>query len=161
MLHLATHGDFRADNPLFSGLALADGSLTTLDCFNLRLRASLVTLSGCQTGRSVVSGGDELLGLTRALLSAGAASLVLSLWAVEDISTARLMEAFYRNLAAGRPREKPCGRHSSASSAGKAQPTAPRPRATPIHTSGRPSSWWEIPARCSPECRSRSIPLLQ
>ena len=101
VIHLATHGDFRADNPLFSGLALADGWLSTLDCFNLRLAASLVTLSGCQTGRSVVGGGDELLGLTRALLSAGAASLVLSLWAVEDASTARLMEAFYTHLAAG------------------------------------------------------------
>jgi CHAT domain-containing protein len=101
VLHLATHGDFRADNPLFSGLALADGWLSTLDCFSLRLAASLVTLSGCQTGRSVVGGGDELLGLTRALLSAGAASLVLSLWAVDDASTAWLMETFYTHLAAG------------------------------------------------------------
>jgi CHAT domain-containing protein len=101
ILHLATHGDFRADNPLFSGVALADGWLTTLDCFGLRLDASLVTLSGCQTGMSVIGGGDELLGLTRALLAAGAASLVLSLWAVEDASTARLMAAMYANLAAG------------------------------------------------------------
>ncbi len=101
ILHLATHGDFRPDNPLFSGLALADGWLTTLDIFSLRLRASLVTLSACQTGRSVVGGGDELLGLMRAFLYAGAASLVLSLWAVEDRSTARLMEAFYTVLAQG------------------------------------------------------------
>jgi CHAT domain-containing protein len=101
ILHLATHGDFRPDNPIFSGLALADGWLTTLDIFNLRLRASLVTLSACQTGRSVIGGGDELLGLMRAFLSAGAASLVLSLWAVEDTSTAKLMEHFYMNLAAG------------------------------------------------------------
>lgn len=101
ILHLAAHGDFRPDNPIFSGLALADGWLTTLDIFNLRLRASLVTLSACQTGRSVIGGGDELLGLMRAFLSAGAASLVLSLWAVEDTSTAKLMELFYMNLAAG------------------------------------------------------------
>lgn len=101
VLHLATHGDFRPDNPLFSGLALADGWLTTLDIFNLRLRASLVTLSACQTGRSVVGGGDELLGLMRAFLSAGAASLALSLWAVEDRSTAEMMETFYDALAAG------------------------------------------------------------
>ena len=101
ILHLAAHGDFRPDNPLFSGLALADGWLTTLDIFNLRLSASLVTLSACQTGRSVVSGGDEWLGLMRAFLSAGAASLALSLWAVEDRSTARLMEAFYQGLAEG------------------------------------------------------------
>lgn len=101
-LHIAVHGDFRADNPLFSGLALADGWLTTLDIFNLRLKASLVTLSACQTGRTVVGGGDELLGLMRAFLSAGAASLVLTCWAVEDRSTAQLMGTFYQRLAQGR-----------------------------------------------------------
>ncbi len=100
ILHLATHGDFRPDSPLFSGLALADGWLTTLDIFNLRLRASLVTLSACQTGRSVVGGGDELLGLMRAFLSAGTTSLVSTLWAVEDASTAVLMGLFYEALHA-------------------------------------------------------------
>lgn len=102
VLHLATHGDFRPDSPLFSGLALADGMLTTLDIFSLSLQASLVTLSACRTGRSVVGGGDELLGLTRAFLYAGAASLVLSQWAVEDRSTALLMNLFYRALVQGR-----------------------------------------------------------
>ncbi len=101
VLHLAVHADFRPDNPLFSGLALADGWLTTLDIFNLKMNAALVTLSACQTGRSAIGGGDELLGLMRAFLSAGAASLVLSLWAVEDRSTARLMEMFYQELYAG------------------------------------------------------------
>lgn len=101
VLHLATHGDFRPDNPLFSGLALADGWLTTLDIFNLRLQASLVTLSACQTGRSVVGGGDELMGLMRAFLAAGAASLVSTLWAVEDETTAALMQRFYGCLAQG------------------------------------------------------------
>ena len=100
-LHLAAHGDFRPDNPLFSGLVLADGCFTTLDIFGLRLQASLVTLSACQTGRNVVGGGDELLGLMRAFLCAGAASLVPSLWAVEDRSTAQLMETFYQKLANG------------------------------------------------------------
>lgn len=102
VVHLAAHGDFRPDNPLFSGLALSGGWLTTLDIFNLRLDASLVTLSACQTGRSTIGGGDELLGLMRALLYAGAASLVLTLWTVEDRSTAHLMEQFYLGLAAGR-----------------------------------------------------------
>jgi CHAT domain-containing protein len=101
VLHLATHGDFRPDNPLFSGLALAGGWLTTLDIFGLHLDASLVTLSACQTGRNVVKGGDELMGLTRAFLFAGAASLALSLWPVEDDSTAQLMATFYRKLADG------------------------------------------------------------
>ncbi|MFW6098214.1 MAG: CHAT domain-containing protein, partial [Chloroflexota bacterium] len=102
LLHVAAHGDFRPDNPLFSGIALDDGWLTTLDIFNLRLQASLVTLSACQTGRNVVAGGDELLGLMRAFLYAGAASLVLSLWTVEDRSTAQLMETFYQNLLQGK-----------------------------------------------------------
>jgi len=101
LLHIAGHGDFRPDNPLFSGLALADGWITTLDIFNLRLQASLVTLSACQTGRSIVGGGDELFGLMRAFISAGVASLVLSLWAVADQSTSQLMRIFYQNIAAG------------------------------------------------------------
>ena len=100
-IHLAAHGEFRPDNPLFSGLALADGWLTTLDIFDLRLRASLVCLSACQTGRSVVGGGDEVQGLMRALLHAGAASVVLTLWSVEDHTTAGLMDAFYSKLAEG------------------------------------------------------------
>lgn len=101
ILHLATHGDFRADNPLFSGLALADGWLTTIDIFNLKLKASLVTLSACQTGRSVIGGGDELLGLMRAFLGAGAASLIATFWAVEDKTTAWLMHQLYEKLADG------------------------------------------------------------
>jgi CHAT domain-containing protein len=101
VLHLAMHGNFRADNALFSGLQLDDGTLTTLDIFGLKLRAALVTLSACQTGRNVVSGGDELLGLARAFFSAGAATLLLSLWRVEDVATTELMQTFYAQLRAG------------------------------------------------------------
>ena len=101
LLHLATHGDFNQDNPLFSGLTLADGQLNTLDIFNMHLPASLVTLSACQTGRSVISGGDELLGLMRAFLYAGAASLLLTLWQVSDESTLHFMRSFYQYLAGG------------------------------------------------------------
>ncbi len=104
ILHLATHAEVRPDSPLFSGLALADGWLTTLDVFNLRLQASLVTLSACETGQSVVGGGDELLGLMRAFLYAGASSLVLTFWPVEDASTAALMAKFYTKLVDGYPK---------------------------------------------------------
>ncbi len=100
-VHFAAHGDYRRDNPLFSGLALSGGWLTTMDIFNMRLKASLVTLSACQTGRNVLGGGDELLGLMRAFLSAGSASVVLTLWSVEDYSTAQMMEAFYKNMVSG------------------------------------------------------------
>lgn len=101
ILHLACHGEFRADNPLFSGLSLDDGWLTTLDIFNLDLNTSLVTLSACESGRSMVGGGDELVGIMRAFLAAGAASIVLSHWAVEDRSTLILIEEFYRLLFSG------------------------------------------------------------
>lgn len=102
VLHLATHGEFRPDHPLFSGLAFADQWLTLLDIFNLRLNASIVTLSACETGRSVIGGGDELLGLMRAFLYAGASSLLLCLWTIEDRSAAELMTRFYRNLDGAR-----------------------------------------------------------
>lgn len=101
LVHLATHAAFRPDNPLFSGISMADGWLTALDVFGMRLGASLVTLSACQTGASVVGGGDELLGIMRAFLCAGAASLLLSQWTVDDQSTAWFMEAFYRAWMAG------------------------------------------------------------
>ena len=101
LLHLACHGMFRADNPLFSALRLGDGWLTVAEAAELGLEARLVTLSACESGRSQVVEGDELLGLARAFLGSGAASLVVSLWLVNDASTAQLMEEFYRCLQAG------------------------------------------------------------
>ena len=98
LLHFATHAVCDSEQPLFSGLLLADGWLTAFDVFNLQLQADLVTLSACQTGQSVLGGGDELLGLLRAFFYAGAKALVASLWAVEDQATARLMAEFYTNL---------------------------------------------------------------
>jgi CHAT domain-containing protein len=95
LIHLACHGEFHADNALFSGLVLADGSLTTLDVYALRLQASLITLSACQTGQNIIGGGDELLGLMRAFLAAGTRSLLLTLWPVADLSTIQWMERFY------------------------------------------------------------------
>src|SRR5262249_16981358 len=84
VLHLAAHGEARLDNPTFAHVQLADGQLGVPDIFNLPLGGALVTLSACETGRSVVTGGDELVGLSRGFLSAGASTLVQSLWRVED-----------------------------------------------------------------------------
>lgn len=95
VVHLACHGRFSAESPLGSGLKLADRWLTVRDVYGLHLRTSLVTLSGCDTGRSAVGGGDELVGLVRGFFAAGASSLILSLWLVNDESTAELMSAFY------------------------------------------------------------------
>lgn len=95
VVHLACHGRFSAESPLASGLKLADRWLTVRDVYALRLRASLVTLSGCDTGRAVVGGGDELVGLMRGFFAAGARSLLISLWTVNDESTADVMTTFY------------------------------------------------------------------
>jgi CHAT domain-containing protein len=102
ILHVACHGQFRPNNPLFSSLHLADGWLTVREAAGLDLvRCGLVTLSACETGVSHVAPGDELLGLVRAFLAAGAPSLVLSLWTVDDDTTARLMASFYKALRGG------------------------------------------------------------
>jgi CHAT domain-containing protein len=101
IVHLAAHGEARLDNPLFAHLNLADGQLSMVDVFNLRLDGALVTLSACETGRSAVRGGDELVGLSRGFLFAGAATLVQTLWRVDDSSTAQLMGEFYSGLTQG------------------------------------------------------------
>ncbi len=98
VLHLACHGQFRPDNPLFSSLKLADGWLTVRDVYKLDLNCELVVLSACETGVSAVSPGDELIGLFRGFAAAGVPSLILSLWAVDDEATALLMQTFYREL---------------------------------------------------------------
>lgn len=103
IIHLATHGHNRLeDAPNFSAVLLADGRLTAIDAFSLNLQGcELVTLSGCETGLAMSSGGDEQLGLGRAFLAAGAKSLVMSLWLVEDNATNELMQLFYRHLLNG------------------------------------------------------------
>src|SRR5581483_6103699 len=101
ILHLACHGQFRPDNPLFSSLQLADGWLTVRDAYALDLQCGLVTLSACETGVSAVAPGDELIGLARGFFSAGAPALLVSLWTVDDAATATLMQRFYARLCAG------------------------------------------------------------
>lgn len=99
LLHIATHGVYRQDNPMFSGIRLGDGYLYLYDLYEMRIPARLVTLSGCATGMNVVATGDELLGLQRGLFCAGASTLLLSLWDVHDESTAELMSSFYSRYA--------------------------------------------------------------
>lgn len=102
IIHLATHGHSRLDAPNFSSVLLADGQLNAIDAFSLKLQGcELVTLSGCETGLATSSGGDEQLGLARAFLAAGAHTLVISLWPVEDNATNQLMQLFYQHLLRG------------------------------------------------------------
>jgi tetratricopeptide (TPR) repeat protein len=101
VLHLACHGMFRVDNPMFSSLKVGDGWLAASDVMRLDLAGALVTLSACESGRNEVFAGDELMGLTRAFLGAGATTLVASLWLVQDETTAELMENWYEHLSEG------------------------------------------------------------
>ncbi|MBK8903200.1 MAG: CHAT domain-containing protein [Anaerolineaceae bacterium] len=102
LIHLACHGQFRPDNPLFSALRLSDSWLTVRDTYHLDLQqCGLVVLSACETGVGALAPGDDLIGLTRGFISAGAPSLIVSLWMVDDEITAQLMRTFYQRLLAG------------------------------------------------------------
>ncbi|MBU1054325.1 MAG: CHAT domain-containing protein [Proteobacteria bacterium] len=104
IIHLAVHGIFDIDNPLNSALLLAadnmnDGLLRAGDLYNLSLNADLVTLSACETALGKVATGDDVVGLTRGFLYAGARSLISSLWQVDDETTRDIMINFYTNLS--------------------------------------------------------------
>ena len=114
ILHFACHGYFDPYQALKSGIMLApeqNGSagegagekwnLTAEEIFGLEMRADLVTLSACETGVNERRPGDELIGLTRALIYAGTPSVLVSLWSVDDLSTAWLMEQFYTGWLGG------------------------------------------------------------
>jgi CHAT domain-containing protein len=101
ILHLAAHGLFRPEAPLLSSIHLADRWLAVQDIYNLDLKATLVTLSACETGLGYDAGGDDLVGLVRGFLYAGAASLIVSLWTVDDASMTRLISEFYSHWLAG------------------------------------------------------------
>lgn len=106
LVHIACHGSFRADNPLFSCLTLADGPLTVYDLEALTRVPTTLVLSSCDVGLSTVRPGDELTGLASALLSLGTRSVVASVAPVADDATARLMSAFHTRLLSG---EGPAG----------------------------------------------------
>ena len=104
-IHLATHGIVHEEKPELSqiylrsdSLKLEDGDLYSGEIYNLIIRADLVTLSACQTGLGKVSKGEGIIGLSRALLFAGARNLVVSLWTVSDESTPILMCEFYKQV---------------------------------------------------------------
>jgi CHAT domain-containing protein len=101
VIHLACHAQFRADNPLFSALHLRDGVLSAEAIEALRLPSAVVVLSGCETALHGQESGDEMFGLTRAFLLAGAARVIASLWPVDDAVTAGWMKDFYTGLRRG------------------------------------------------------------
>jgi CHAT domain-containing protein len=107
-LHFAAHGYFDEEEPRRSGIVLAqiadaaeDGFLQAREVMGLRLNSDLVTLSACQSGLGKLLAGEGVQGLARAFFHAGAQSVLVSLWNVDDTATADLMKRFYTNLKAG------------------------------------------------------------
>jgi CHAT domain-containing protein len=107
VVHLSVHGKFDAAEPMLSYLSLArgageDGRLTAAEMFGLSLdRSRVVVLSACETGRAEATYGNETLGMVRALLFAGAGTLVLSYWEVDSAATALWMQTFYQAALSG------------------------------------------------------------
>jgi len=100
ILHFATHGEYNEKFPMFSSLRLSpqgsdDGRLTANDIFSIRTKASLVVLSACQTGLGKITSGDEVIGMNRAFMYAGASTVISSLWSINPEITAKLMQKFY------------------------------------------------------------------
>lgn len=100
-LHFSCHGFFDEKAALNSGIDLADGRLTVKDIMGLTLDANLIVLSACMSGVNMHTYSDDLVGLTRSFLIAGANSILVSLWAVDGESTFQFMEAFYGYLKSG------------------------------------------------------------
>ena len=108
-LHFATHGKFEATNPLGSSLLLASNSVDNLadrltigELYSMRLDADLVTLSACETGLGDIANGDDVVGLVRGFLYAGANQVISTLWEIDDAATSQLMTDFYRQIKDGK-----------------------------------------------------------
>ena len=101
VLHVAAHGRHAADNPMFSGLELADGALFGYDIDLIPRVPDTVVLSACEVGRSSVRWGEEALGMTRIWLHAGTRSVIAAPVVVADDNACELLGAVHEGLAAG------------------------------------------------------------
>lgn len=101
LVHIAAHGTFRADSPLFSALRLDDGPLTVYDLERLRQGPRHVVLSSCDSGVVAPAGADEVLGLASSLIPLGTAGIVASVVPVNDFAVVPLMIALHRELRGG------------------------------------------------------------
>ena len=109
VVHFACHGFLDENQPFRSALVLSqdlekeeDGFLQVRELYNLRLKANLVVLSACHSGRGKLERGEGILGLTRMFFYSGSKSVLSTLWSVNDQSTARFMKVYYHYLAKGR-----------------------------------------------------------
>lgn len=112
-VHFAAHSHVDEEQPARSGIILSmltdskeDGMLQMSEVMRLKLQADLVTLSACRTGLGKLLNGEGIIGLTRAFFYAGADSVAVSLWNVNDIATAALMKSFYQSLQQGKAKDE-------------------------------------------------------
>jgi tetratricopeptide (TPR) repeat protein len=127
--HIAAHGRFRADNPMFSSVMLADGPLTVYDLERLHHAPRTVMLASCETARAFSHPGDEMTGLASALLAVGASSVVAPLLPLPDEVAARLSHGWHARLSTGLP---PAEALSATVTAAAAQGPLPRLAATSL-----------------------------
>lgn len=99
--HIAAHGKYRADNPMFSSVGLADGPLTVYDLERLGRAPTTIMLAACDTALASAHPGDEMIGLASALLAVGACSVIAPLLPLPDVAAARLAHGWHRRLVAG------------------------------------------------------------
>ena len=99
--HIAAHGSFRADSPLFSSLRMADGPLTVYDFEQLHRAPHWLILPSCDSGRLALAGADELLGLTSSMLPLGTAGVVASVAPLNDHAAVPLMLSLHQHLRSG------------------------------------------------------------
>jgi CHAT domain-containing protein len=106
ILHICAHGEFRIDRPEISFIQLDDCQLYTDDLLQNDMHYQLVVLSSCETGRADIAPGDELIGLGRGFLYAGAGAVLTTLWRIESNHASNLMKTFYEHLLEGHTTDK-------------------------------------------------------
>ena len=101
LIHFAAHAEANAQRPLESAVILSHGKLYARDVVGIPIHAELVTISACSSAGTRAYAGEGLVGFAWAFLRAGARAVAAGLWDVSDSSTERLMNEFYRRMAAG------------------------------------------------------------
>ena len=142
LAHLACHGSYRADNPLFSTLRLHDGPLTAYDLERCPAMPRTVVLSACNVAMGVPAGGGALLGLATSLMTFGAGSVIAPLTPVSDEHVVPVMGRLHGGLLAGL-------------APAQAWPRRARPT-TGCSIRPPPRSWSSAPERRSPDAADRN-----
>ena len=104
--HLATHSCLDDNNPMNNRIFLSDGYISNYDLYNLELNLELTVLSACQTGSGSLKRGEGVISLARGFMHAGCPSVLMSLWSVEDCSTAAIMSHYHRALQSGQRKDE-------------------------------------------------------